>query len=241
LKLEYYTDGECNAKPSQGAWAFICKNPYHEQSGSEVSTTENRMKLIAVLNAIEHGIQMIPESIVVFSDSTYVCDGFNSWMSKWEKSGWKIGRGGPVKNPDIWIKLFKYRKIVTMQWINSHHGNEYKELVDQLVHSEFERTFSKQILPGSTPENVIEAENNEESYKNHNIKVTINNQLFKTSKPPKIRLANQTGSVKQILSDGYLLIHFPQLKIYDLKKRTSQDLEWYVHKTDLQEIPPFSD
>jgi ribonuclease HI len=140
MKLVYYTDGGCEPNPGQGTWAFVCKEPHHEQSGYEVLTTNNRMEMMAVLKAIEHGLQMNPESIVVLSDSTYICNGFNSWMLKWAKKGW-VNKGEPIKNLDIWRQLFQYRKVATLQWVRGHDGNEYNELCDELVRTEFSKTF----------------------------------------------------------------------------------------------------
>jgi ribonuclease HI len=145
MKLVYYTDGGCEPNPGKGTWAFICKDPYHEQSGFDVSTTNNRMEMMAVLNAIEHATQMTPESIVIFCDNKYVVNGFNSWMRKWAKKGWIISGGEPVKNLDIWRQLWQYRKIATLEWVRGHNGDEFNELADQLVRTEYEKTFGGQM------------------------------------------------------------------------------------------------
>lgn len=141
----YYTDGGCYPNPGNGSWAFLCTDPYIQSSGAESNTTNNRMEMMAVLNAIEHGLSVLKaEKITVFSDSQYCVKGFNEWMLRWAKKGWQIrshGVTGPVKNVDLWQKLFQYRRNATLVWVRGHNGDEYNEQVDQLVRTKFESTF----------------------------------------------------------------------------------------------------
>jgi ribonuclease HI len=140
MKLIYYTDGGCEPNPGQGTWAFVCTEPYHEQTGYEVQSTNNRMEIMAVLQAIQHAQEMGGNDITIYTDSTYVANGFTAWMYKWALKGWQI-KGEPVKNIDLWRRLFQFRKVAKVLWVKGHNNNEFNEVCDDLVRTEYLRVF----------------------------------------------------------------------------------------------------
>lgn len=140
MKLIYYTDGGCEPNPGNGTWAFVCQEPYHEQCGHEPSTTNNRMEMIAVIQAIQHALEMGGSSITIYTDSKYVSNGFSSWMYSWALKGWRK-KEETIKNVDLWQRLFQYRKAAKVLWVRGHDGNEYNEVCDNLVRREYMKAF----------------------------------------------------------------------------------------------------
>jgi len=144
MDVTYYTDGGCYPNPGNGTWAFVCLDPYTEQSGSEYQTTNNRMELMAILNAIKHGLDLRANKINIFTDSQYCQKAFDSWMGNWAKKGWKN-----KKNVDIFKELIHLKTSnkgrINIVWVRGHNGNEYNELADQLVRSEFAKTFGGEM------------------------------------------------------------------------------------------------
>lgn len=138
--LEIYTDGGCTGNPGPGGWAAVIIAPDHEPceiSGGETSTTNNRMELTAVINALDMVSRKFPRRrfIRMISDSQYVQRGFNEWMGKWIARGWKTAAGKPVKNRDLWMKLERTGRELRIdwRWIRGHAGNMWNERCDELV------------------------------------------------------------------------------------------------------------
>jgi len=141
-RLVIFTDGACQGNPGPGGWAWAVSpegTPFG--SGGEAQTTNQRMELYAVLDALrtysslaaEHGG---PMPIEIVSDSTYVVNGINQkWYSKWEKNGWKNSKREPVANRDIWEPLIELARLdhVTLSWVKGHSGDRMNDLVDQLA------------------------------------------------------------------------------------------------------------
>ena len=103
MKYIIYTDGACSGNPGPGGWGAVIideKNNQIELSGSEKSTTNNRMELLAPIKAIKK----IKEeaNITIFTDSTYLKNGITEWIKKWEINGWKSANKKPIKNKDLW-------------------------------------------------------------------------------------------------------------------------------------------
>ena len=109
--IEAFTDGGCLGNPGPGGWAFhltVAPARVHEDSGAAAATTNNRMELIAVIQALRT-VRDLPEAcaakVVVFTDSTYVQQGITSWIRRWRANGWLTAAKQPVKNAKLWRKL----------------------------------------------------------------------------------------------------------------------------------------
>ena len=130
-----YTDGSCLGNPGAGGWGWICTEGQF-RGGHEKQTTNNRMEMMAVVQAIET-FQSLDKDIVVYSDSEYVCNGINKkWFVNWEHNGWKTKKGTAVKNMDLWkrlVQLFQ-RNSVDLQWVKGHQTQEkWNNLADKLA------------------------------------------------------------------------------------------------------------
>ena len=136
MKYIIYTDGACSGNPGPGGWGAVIideENNQIELSGSEKSTTNNRMELLAPIKALKK----IKEeaNITIFTDSIYLKNGITEWIKKWETNGWKNANKKPIKNKDLWQELNKLtqKKDITWKWIKAHAGNPLNELADQLA------------------------------------------------------------------------------------------------------------
>lgn len=131
-----YTDGACSGNPGPGGWAALVKykETIREISGGEEQTTNNRMELTAVIEALK--ILKEPCKVDLYSDSKYVVDAFNQhWIDSWLKKGWKRGKNEPVKNVDLWKRLLKAKEPhrVTFIWVKGHDGHAQNERCDTLA------------------------------------------------------------------------------------------------------------
>jgi ribonuclease HI len=139
--MEIYTDGGCSGNPGPGGWAFVIKRPAHpegniEGSGSEKFTTNNKMELTAVIQALERfKLLACGESLTVVTDSQYVKNGITSWIHGWKKNGWRTASKEPVKNRELWERLDLLAGEIgpEWRWVKGHAGNELNERCDQLV------------------------------------------------------------------------------------------------------------
>lgn len=135
-----YTDGACSYNPGVGGYGivFLDSKPtiLSAYYGGEVYTTNNRMELTAVIEAINLAKSYGFEKINVFSDSAYVVEAFNkNWISSWINRGWTTKGNSPVKNKDLWKKFLDSLKgiEITMQKVKGHSGERYNEIVDALA------------------------------------------------------------------------------------------------------------
>ncbi len=135
-KVEIFTDGACSGNPGPGGWGAILRygEKELELSGGEKETTNNRMELTAVIEALKKLKHRC--SITIYTDSKYVADAFlQGWIWGWMKKGWKKSDGKPVLNPELWqaliaeIKKHEY-KIV---WVKGHAGHPENERCDTLA------------------------------------------------------------------------------------------------------------
>ncbi|MFP4329410.1 MAG: ribonuclease HI [Alkalispirochaetaceae bacterium] len=139
MDLICYTDGGCHGNPGPGGWAYVLSfnGGLAEGYGFDPETTNNRMELTAVIEALrEIEKRFGPEtSARVFTDSQYVRNGITSWIYNWKKNGWKTSTKKPVKNRELWIALDEKRdKLdVTWHWVEGHTGVELNERCDELV------------------------------------------------------------------------------------------------------------
>jgi ribonuclease HI/uncharacterized phage-like protein YoqJ len=127
-----YTDGACSGNPGPGGWAWaVPDGPF--ASGSDKHTTNQRMEVSAVLNAL----RALDGPVEVVSDSTYVINCFRDrWWEGWLKRGWVNSQKKPVANRDLWeplIDIVRARNDVTFRWVKGHSGDVMNDLVDQLA------------------------------------------------------------------------------------------------------------
>ena len=137
-----YTDGACLGNPGPGGWAalIIDKNELtNKKFGSEISTTNNRMELTAVIEALK----IIPSksTLAVYTDSKYVINGIEIWIVNWKKSNWKGSNRKEIKNKDLWIQLdnLSQNLNINWNWVKGHSGDVNNEEVDQLARREAEK------------------------------------------------------------------------------------------------------
>ena len=135
MKFNIYTDGSCLGNPGNGGWAAIISDEkkIKKISGSEKDTTNNRMELLAPINALK---SMKPGvKIKIYTDSQYVKNGITEWINTWLTNNWKTSKKENVKNKDLWIELYNLNKSLNVQWnwIKAHDGNPMNEEVDLLA------------------------------------------------------------------------------------------------------------
>ncbi|TXL14573.1 ribonuclease HI [Methylococcaceae bacterium HT4] len=133
--VEIYTDGACRGNPGPGGWGVWLKRGDAEKElfGGEQETTNNRMELMAAIQALE--ILNQPCAVKLYSDSKYVLQGITEWMVNWKKRGWKTAAKKPVKNEDLWRRLDSamQKHEIDWTWVKGHSGNPGNERVDQLA------------------------------------------------------------------------------------------------------------
>ena len=133
--VEIWTDGACSGNPGPGGWGAILKwkNQNKEISGGEPETTNNKMELIAVIEALKSLNKKC--NVNVYTDSIYVRDGITQWINKWKNNNWKNAQKKNVKNKELWEELDNLTKKHNVQWhwIKGHAGNELNERADELA------------------------------------------------------------------------------------------------------------
>lgn len=142
-EFKIYTDGACLGNPGPGGYAaYILNNDLEELkavSGSEKDSTNNRMELKAVIEALK----VIPKStkVELYSDSSYVLNGLSSWLKGWKKNGWKTASKKEVANQDLWQKLDQISSNFELVYkkVKGHSGDQYNEKADQLAKKEAEK------------------------------------------------------------------------------------------------------
>ncbi len=163
-----HTDGGCSGNPGPGAWAYVMRydSRLKEASGFQADTTNNRMELQAVIEALGYlssrrrhvaaklaqspkdearqgkaAPQWIDAPIRVFTDSQYVKNGITSWLSAWKARGWKTADKKPVKNQELWMELDALNQELkpSFHWVEGHAGVEDNERCDSLVRAEMDR------------------------------------------------------------------------------------------------------
>ena len=133
--VEIFTDGACSGNPGPGGYGAILK--YNEEikeiSGYEPETTNNRMEMVAIIEAL-HQIKR-PCTIKVVTDSNYVVKGMSEWMPGWIKRNWQTSQKKPVLNRDLWEELSKLNQLhkIEWEWVRGHHGHPENERCDQLA------------------------------------------------------------------------------------------------------------
>ena len=136
LRVEIFTDGACAGNPGPGGWGALLryKTVEKELSGHEDSTTNNRMELTSVIEALR--ALKRPCNITLYTDSKYVMDGVIEWMPNWKKNGWKTAaKKKEVKNIDLWQQLDELLEPheIRWVWVKGHAGHAENERVDKLA------------------------------------------------------------------------------------------------------------
>lgn len=130
-----YTDGACSGNPGPGGWGSVLMYNGHrrELSGGEAETTNNRMELMAVIQALETLTR--PCTAVIHTDSVYVMKGITEWISQWKQRGWKTAARKPVKNVELWQRLEQAaeRHNIKWKWVKGHSGVPENERADELA------------------------------------------------------------------------------------------------------------
>ncbi|MEM6489275.1 MAG: ribonuclease HI [Pseudomonadota bacterium] len=141
--LYAFTDGACSGNPGPGGWGVVLQavrggDVVRERtlSGGEDATTNNRMELMAAIQALETLDR--PATITVVSDSTYLRDGITGWIHGWKRNGWKTAAKKPVKNAELWQRLdaAQARHSVDWAWVKGHAGHPENERADTLARAE---------------------------------------------------------------------------------------------------------
>lgn len=133
--IEIYTDGACSGNPGPGGWAAILLHKEHRKEiyGCESQTTNNRMELKAVIEALKKLKK--PSEITLNTDSKYVMEGATKWMFNWKKNNWRTADKKPVKNVELWqdLDVEIQRHKIQWIWVKGHSGNLMNEEVDVLA------------------------------------------------------------------------------------------------------------
>ena len=133
--IKIYTDGSCMSNPGNGGWAAIINmnGEIKKISGNEKNTTNNRMELMAPINALKNINSKDP--IEIFTDSKYVKNGITEWINTWVLNNWKTSKKENVKNKDLWLELHKLNQSLNVKWnwVKAHAGDPLNEEVDMLA------------------------------------------------------------------------------------------------------------
>jgi ribonuclease HI len=134
--IEIYTDGSCLGNPGPGGWGAVLLYKEHKKeiSGANNATTNNRMEMQAVVEALKI-IKKESAKIIIYTDSQYVKDGINKWIFSWKKNGWRNANRKLIKNVDLWqeLDLEVSKHQIEWVWVKGHSGNHYNEIVDELA------------------------------------------------------------------------------------------------------------
>lgn len=134
-----YTDGACSGNPGPGGWGAVLmhKDKVKEISGGEFETTNQRMELTAVVEALK-ALKIRDWDITVYSDSAYLVNAVTkNWLGNWQANGWKNSRKEPVANQDLWQDLIRLMRLnrVKVQKVKGHSGDKWNERCDRLARS----------------------------------------------------------------------------------------------------------
>jgi ribonuclease HI len=139
-RVEIFTDGACSGNPGPGGWGAVLRFRGREReiSGGENPTTNNRMELMATIQALEALSR--PVAVDLYTDSRYVCDGITKYVKAWQRNGWKTADKKPVKNIDLWERLLQAVKphTVAWHWVKGHAGHIENERADLLARTGLE-------------------------------------------------------------------------------------------------------
>ncbi|GAA5316589.1 MAG: ribonuclease HI [Candidatus Pelagadaptatus aseana] len=139
--VEIFTDGACKGNPGPGGWGALLRYGDVEKQlcGGEAETTNNRMELLAAIEALAALKQ--PCRVVLTTDSQYVRQGITQWLVNWKRNGWKTSAKKPVKNADLWQRLDQEsaRHQIDWRWVKGHSGHRENEIADTLANQGIEK------------------------------------------------------------------------------------------------------
>jgi ribonuclease HI len=134
-QVEIWTDGACKGNPGWGGWGALLRQGKHEKTlcGGEPDTTNNRMELMAVIEALR--ALKRPCDVIVHTDSQYVQRGMSEWLVNWKRRGWRTADKKPVKNADLWQELDRLvgQHELRWTWVRGHAGDDGNERADELA------------------------------------------------------------------------------------------------------------
>jgi ribonuclease HI len=137
-KIVIYTDGACKGNPGPGGWGALLRaadGAEKELFGGESETTNNRMEMMAVIEALS--ALKRPCHVILFVDSQYVLKGMTEWLHGWKAKGWRTAAKQPVKNVDLWQRLdalvHQSEHRIEWQWVKGHAGDPDNERADALA------------------------------------------------------------------------------------------------------------
>ncbi len=135
MHVEIFTDGACKGNPGVGGWGAIlrCNGTEKELFGGEAETTNNRMEMLAVIEALK--ALKTPCEATVYTDSSYVQKGISEWIHGWKRNGWRTASKEPVKNADLWkvLDALSAQHDIEWKWVKGHAGHPENERADQLA------------------------------------------------------------------------------------------------------------
>lgn len=145
-EVTIYTDGACFGNPGPGGYAAIIIHSKGEKevSGCEPQTTNNRMEMRAILEALS--VLKKRCKVTVYTDSQYLKKGFTEWLPRWQKNNWVTSGNKPVKNKDLWEKLVLLceKHEVNWKWIRGHKGDKYNQRCDILAKNAISRCLKEE-------------------------------------------------------------------------------------------------
>jgi len=152
-KLEIYTDGSCLDNPGPGGWSFIVvkdENEVYSDSGGEPNTTNNRMEIKAVLEALKYIKNNNIFNAILYTDSQYVNNTLNAWLVNWEENNWKNASKKEISNKELWQEISQLLKDIKgsnirFEWIKAHNNNIFNERCDLLA-KEKAKVFSETLF-----------------------------------------------------------------------------------------------
>jgi ribonuclease HI len=136
-RVTIFTDGACAGNPGPGGWAAILIAGSHrrELSGYEPATTNNRMEIMAAIEALR--ALRGPSEVDLHTDSQYLRNGMSTWLARWKRNGWRTADRKPVKNDDLWRALDALAQThsVRWHWVRGHDGHPENERCDELANA----------------------------------------------------------------------------------------------------------
>ena len=146
-----YTDGACKGNPGPGGWGVVLQSGANvkELYGGERDTTNNRMELMAAIQALQ--ALKRPCSVTLFIDSLYVLKGMTEWLPGWKAKGWRTADKKPVKNVELWQKLDELvtgqGHVIDWRWVRGHNGDPGNERADELANMGVEVAMGRRPAP----------------------------------------------------------------------------------------------
>ena len=146
--VHVHTDGACLGNPGPGGWAALLRYGARERelSGGDPATTNNRMELMAAIQALE--VLTEPCQVDLYTDSQYVRQGIMQWLPNWIRRNWRTAGGDSVKNRDLWERLqaATVRHRIEWHWVKGHSGDPDNERVDQLARAQAEKLRTPALM-----------------------------------------------------------------------------------------------